>query len=107
MSKNSNNVIFTRLQIIGEAKARLRVGNFPNLSFNQKSAVNQYIEMIGTEVFNHCKHFANPEQIYVEELRRIEREGSVVEFMAANLLLESALWLIKIKYEYLKEILGE
>lgn len=106
MSQNSNNVIFTRAQVIKEAKARLRLGDL-NLTPKEKNRANQNIDLIGTRVFDYSKRFTNPEQAYVDELRRIEREEGKDNFAAAMCLLESALWLIKIKYEQLKEVLGE
>lgn len=106
MSKNSNNVIFTRAQVIREAKIRLNTSGL-DLTPKAKNRVLEEIDTLGTKVFDYCKTFITPEQKYVEELRRIEREGSQCEFTAAMMLLESALWLIKIKYEQLKEVLGE
>lgn len=107
MSKNSNNVIFTRAQVVAEARIRLRVGGYQHLTPEAKSKTYQLIDTMGTEVFNYCKTFANPEKMFVEELHRIMAQESVDKFPAAHCLQESAMWLIKIKYEQLKEVLGE
>lgn len=106
MSKNSNNVIFTRHEAIADAHARLRCSGL-NITPRQKSVTFAQINNIGTKVFDQAKHHSEPEKFYVEELRRIQREGTVEEFTAANMLLEAVLKLIYDKYHQLKEILGE